>query len=192
MLAFLGDAKFYELVLRFDSDIAEAVRAQRCPRCGGVLHRADYPRKPRGVPDRFEWAFRSRMSLCCSVEGCRGRRTPGTVRFLGRRIYVGAVIVLICALRSGISRRRFRRLRRLFGVSRSTLERWRRWWREVFPTSAFWQMVCGQFVPPVESSSLVHSLWARFRCGDLQQRLFDLLRFLCPITTSSIAITEGF
>ena len=45
--ALLGDPKFFTLLLRIDHDLAEQVRSGRC-RCGGVLHRADYPRKPRG------------------------------------------------------------------------------------------------------------------------------------------------
>ena len=30
-----------------DQDLAETTRQKACP-CGGRLHRADYPRKPRG------------------------------------------------------------------------------------------------------------------------------------------------
>ena len=47
--ALLGDPKFFTLLLRIDHDLAEQVRASRC-RCGGALHRADCPRKPRGGP----------------------------------------------------------------------------------------------------------------------------------------------
>ena len=46
--AFLADANFYQLLFQIDESIAEDVRARGCG-CGGVLHSARYPRKPRGI-----------------------------------------------------------------------------------------------------------------------------------------------
>lgn len=51
------------------------------------------------------------MSLCCAR--CRKRRTPPSVRFLGRRVYLAAVVVLACVLRQGPTRWRVARLRDL-------------------------------------------------------------------------------
>jgi hypothetical protein len=48
--ALLADAKFHEQLLAFDRDLAAQCRAAGCPECGGVLHVANYPRKPRGRP----------------------------------------------------------------------------------------------------------------------------------------------
>ncbi len=45
--ALLYDQKFLALLLRIDHDLAARRRADGC-QCGGALHRADYPRKPRG------------------------------------------------------------------------------------------------------------------------------------------------
>ena len=45
--AFFNDSRFYEFLFRVDEEIAAEVQAGGC-RCGGVLHSASYPRKPRG------------------------------------------------------------------------------------------------------------------------------------------------
>ena len=45
----LQDRTFYATLAQFDDDLAVEVHARGCP-CGGRLHRADYPRKPRGGP----------------------------------------------------------------------------------------------------------------------------------------------
>lgn len=47
--ALLRDTSFFELLYDLDCDLAEEARAQGCP-CGGRLHQAHYPRKPRGGP----------------------------------------------------------------------------------------------------------------------------------------------
>ena len=39
-------------------------------------------------------AFSRRFSLCCGRDGCRHRATPPSVRFLGGRVYVGAVVIV--------------------------------------------------------------------------------------------------
>src|SRR5438105_1196935 len=82
-----------------------------------------YPRKPRGIPDQLQEDHSRRSSFCCAEEGCRKRRTPASFRFLSRRVYVGAVVVLVAALRHGATAARVAALRALVGVSRRTLER---------------------------------------------------------------------
>jgi hypothetical protein len=83
----------------FDRQIAEAVAATGCRHCGGPLHQGNYKRKPRGgnVAEVGE-AFRLRHSLCCGREGCRKRALPPSLRFLGRRVYLEAVVLLASAL----------------------------------------------------------------------------------------------
>jgi hypothetical protein len=44
----LGDASLYVLLDRYDRDVAETARTGGCVLCGSVVHRAPYPRKPRG------------------------------------------------------------------------------------------------------------------------------------------------
>jgi hypothetical protein len=47
------------------------------------------------------------------------------VRFLGRKVYGGFIVVLLAAMSHGLSADRVRRLRELTGADRRTLERWR-------------------------------------------------------------------
>src|SRR6266568_3714215 len=80
-------------LLRFDDDLAEQARQSGCG-CGGKLHSARYPRKPRGVPEELQEDYSRRRSFCCAEEGCRKRTTPASFRFLSRRVYVAAVVIL--------------------------------------------------------------------------------------------------
>jgi hypothetical protein len=77
-----------------------------CLYCHGKLHRADFDRKPRGGP---QWV--RRYSFCCAEEDCRRRRTPESVRFLGRRVYTGLAVVLITTVIHGLKPARVRRIR---------------------------------------------------------------------------------
>ena len=89
--ALLQDLKFFRLLLRIDEELAGQTRAEGCP-CGGVLHCANYPRKPRGCPSEIVDDFDTRFSFCCNR--CRRRMTSMSVRFLGRRVYLALVVVL--------------------------------------------------------------------------------------------------
>ncbi len=180
----LADAGLYVLLLRFDVDLAGSTQAGGCGRCGGRLDRADYPRKPRGIPQELMVAHTQRLSLCCAVEGCRRRATPPSVRFLGRRVYVGAAMVAITALGEGARRAEVRQLRVWLGLSARTLARWRRWWHEVFAESPFWRSARGQLRTPVTAPALPGGLLQRF-AGDLRAQLIAGLRFLSPITTAA-------
>ena len=130
--ALLHDPKFLALLLRIDHDLAAQTRADGCP-CGGALHRADYPRKPRGCPVEVRDDHSSRLSFCCSV--CRRRATSMSVRFLARRVYLALAVVL--------------------GVERRTLARWRDWWCEQFPKTPLWRAACARFMPPVSEVQLL-------------------------------------
>ena len=44
----LADIRFHDLLLACDQDLADTCRAEGCELCGGRLHSARYPRKPRG------------------------------------------------------------------------------------------------------------------------------------------------
>jgi len=182
--ALLGEARLYEALLRFDEDLAATARTQGC-RCGGVLHSARFPRKPRGAAIALGPQYDRRLSFCCAREGCRARTTPASLRFLGRRAYLGAVVVLVAALHQGLTGRRARRLRELVGVSLRTLKRWRRWWREELTASAFWKARRGLFAAPVEAARLPASLLERFAASNERERLVAALAFLAPITTTS-------
>ena len=170
------------MTLRIDRVLLREMRSEACTRCGHALHTSDFARKPRGGPAGFGEEADIRYSLCCAK--CRKRHTPPSLRFLGRRVYLGAVVVLVSAMRHGATPARTRKLREHLGVSRRTVERWRRWWREAFAESSFWRAVRAAFMPPVDPGLLPASLLERFT-GDEEDRLLALLRFLGPITGGS-------
>lgn len=177
----LRDTRFYELLLGFDRQIAEAVHADRCRKCGVALHWGSWERKPRGGPVGLGPRHRLRFSLCCAADGCRKRETPGSLRFLGRKVFFGAMVVLISAMQSGLNPVRMRRLKELVGVSRRTVLRWRDWWHTVFAMSPFWR-AHRALAPAANTADLPVSLLQSFG-GAIEQQLLSLLRFLVPITT---------
>lgn len=183
-LKILEDSRLYVMLLKCDGDLAAIARARGCS-CGGALHGARYPRKPWGwmvaQPDGYD----RRHSFCCAEEGCRKRMTPPSVRFLGRKVYLGAVVALVTALRHGANARRAAELRRAVGASRRTLARWRTWWREMFTVTPFWRVARAQWVPAVPAATLPASLLERFVEGEPLLRLVRLLEFISPVTTSS-------
>ena len=179
--AILTDTRFYELLLSFDRQIADATHTGQCQKCGATLHWGSWERKPRGGPAGLDRQHRLRFSLCCAADGCRKRETPRSLRFLGRKVYLGAMVVLISAMQSGLNPDRMKRLNALVGVSRRTVLRWRDWWRTVFTMSPFWRAQRG-LAPTARDADLPASLLQSF-AGVIEQQLISLLRFLTPITT---------
>lgn len=68
-------------------------------------------------------------------------------------------------------------------IAPGTPTRWRRWWRETFPSPRFWQSVCERFMSPMTISRLPHSLLERFEASTMTQRLAHALRFIPPLST---------
>ena len=169
----MQDPKLFALLLlRIDHELAALARADGC-RCGGALHRADYPRKPRGCPGEVRADYSSRLSFCCSL--CRRRLTPMSVRFLGRRVYLALAVVL--------------------GVARRTMQRWRSWWCEQFPLTPLWRSACARFMPPVPTEQLPGRLLERFT-GPAHEALMRVLVWLSPVTLrdagpAPIGLNEG-
>jgi hypothetical protein len=183
-LTWLVDANLYEVLAHIDADLAETARQAGCRVCAGVLHSARFPRKPRGGPGELPAGYDRRHSFCCAADGCRTRQTPASVRFLGRKVYLGAVVVLATVLRHGPTRTRAAHLRQLLGVDARTLERWRHWWRRTFAASPWWTAMRGRFAPPVPASTLPGSLLLRF-AGAGSAPLVALLRLVAPSPTAS-------
>jgi hypothetical protein len=173
----LADHQLHLLLEKVDLDLAEAAHGLGCLYCGGKLYRGDYERKPRGGP---EWALR--YSFCCSQ--CRRRRTPESVRFMGRRFYAGLVVLLVSAMAHGLKPERVRRLRETLQIDHRTLVRWRQWWLSLFVGSTFWKETRARFAPPLCQQTLPLSLCVIFQV-ERTDRLLDLLKFLAPITTPS-------
>jgi hypothetical protein len=173
----LADQELFQLQEKVDADLTEQARSKGCLFCGGKLHRSDYDRKPRGGP---QWDVR--FSLCCAKEGCRKRNTPPSVRFMGRRVYAGLVVVLVSAMVHGLKPERVKALREALGIDRRTLERWRQWWLGIFLESSFWREARARFMPPLSHKTMPLSLCVSFQV-ERRDRLLDLLKFLSPITT---------
>ena len=154
----LTDPKFFSLLLSIDRELAQQRQAAGCP-CGGALHKADYPRKPRGCPAEARPDCASRFSFCCNR--CRKRATAQSVRFLGRRVYLALAVVLFPGRRAGQGTAQAR-LAQALAVPARTVARWRQWWTQVFPTTPLWQANCARFMPPLAPAELPSGLLARF------------------------------
>jgi hypothetical protein len=179
-------ARLWSFLLTIDQELAKETRKKACP-CGGRLHCANYLRKPRGTPVQLPEPQRLRLSFCCDRDGCRKRVTPPSVRFLGPKVYLGAIVILISAMRQGPTPRRVRELSTRFGADRRTIARWQVFWREHFPQTPFWKVARAGFVPVVTIVSLPYSLVDAFL---LRHRICRgwtlLLRFLSPITVPGV------
>lgn len=178
--ALLRDPAFFRFLQRIDEEFAAETRLGGCRRCAGALHSADYPRKPRGCPVAVMEDYSSRFSFTCGR--CEKRATPASVRFLGRRVYLGVVLMLVSP-RGGAQSRE---LCELFTIPQRTLGRWRTWWTRDFLRTPFWQSVRERFAVPVASARLPQSLLERFAIGAVADRLMQLLRFLAPLSTRAM------
>jgi hypothetical protein len=175
-------ARFWSVLFAIDQDLAEETRKKACP-CGGQLHCANYLRKPRGTPVQLPERLCLRLSFCCDRDGCRKRVTPPSVRFLGPKVYLGAIVILISAMRQGATPRRVRELSKRFGADRRTIARWQVVWREHFPQTSFWKSARARLVPVVPIVSLPYSLVEAFLSRHYPCRGWTLLlRFLAPIS----------
>jgi hypothetical protein len=165
-------------------DIASHHQQGGCHYCGGPLHQANYMRKPRGGPDGIPEDCLHRLSLCCGREGCRRRSLPPSVRFMGRRVYWGCVILVAMTLRQGrpdgVSANK---LKKLFGVTRLTIKRWIAYFREVFPFSARWQRLRGRVSSSVRDSELPGAL-VRFFLLNSESAEKGLIACLCSLATA--------
>src|SRR5271156_6553642 len=150
-------ARFWWFLFAIDQDLANAIRKNGCS-CGGRLHSADYLRNPRGIRGQLPELLRIRLIFCCDRDGCRKRTTPPSVRFLGRKVYLGAIVILISAMRHGPTPRRVRELSERFVVDPRTIARWQVFGREHFPQPHFWKTARARLVPTVEIDSLPYSL----------------------------------
>ena len=180
--ALVTDARLWPFLLDLDRDLAEGTREGGCPSCGAPLHRADYPRKPRGAEGLPE-EYSRRFSFSCSANGCRRRATSPSVRFLGQKVYLKVLVLLVTAMRQGPTPRTFRELERLFSISRRTLRRWQSWWQSHFPRLLFWRKERARFAPPLDEMALPSALLAVFDASRSIEKIGRLLRFLSPITT---------
>jgi hypothetical protein len=176
--AVLRDPAFFRLLLRIDQEFAAETRLAGCRYCAGALPVADFPRKPRGCPAAVVQEYSRRFSFTCGR--CEQRATSASVRFLGRRVYVAVVLMLVSPAQGSAARQ----LRAELNVPIRTLQRWRRWWTEDFLRTPFWQAVRSRFMPPLPNAQLPMSLLDRFDALEPADRLAQVLRFISPLSVA--------
>ena len=152
-----------------------------------MLHSARYPRKPRGRPCRLGPEHDRRFSFCCAVEAAARATTPPSLRFLGRKVYLAAIVVLIAIMQHGATAPRMRGCRacRRRPPDRRALAR-------VVARQLHGDAVLADRRAPRScrrsiSDRLPASLLERF-AGDGAEQLIALLRFLGPITGGASAM----
>lgn len=178
------DRDFFLTLTQIDEETTHQVAAAGCPRCGGPLYRSDYDRKPRGglIAEAGE-EFVRRLSLCCGREGCRRRATPPSVRFLGRRFYLGAVVLVASTL--ALTPQRASALKAKTGVPARTVQRWLEWWQTEFTATGLFLALAGRIIPPLDRARLPGLLLERLE-GTAAERVLAAMRLLGPLTTTSM------
>lgn len=150
----------YEGLRRIDDDLAARAQEAGCPRCGGPLDKATWTRKPRGckgLPDDLCL----RQGMCCRA--CRRRVLPDSTVFLGRKVYLGAVVLISIVVRQrSLASHSANRLRAMFGMSKRTLGRWLRFFLVEFPASTRWKVLRGLVSARVRDDALPDALLAEF------------------------------
>jgi hypothetical protein len=186
-LKLLNDPCLYEQLLAADRASAEKFRGRPCEFCKeGTLHRSNFERKPLGHPSHVPLpeGFLIRDSFCCSKDSCRKRTTPPSMRFLGPKAYLSAIIIAVCAGLVPI---------RSVGVSRRTIGRWRSFWSDWLPSTKFWEEKKGKLtqtegdkLTQEEEATPPLQLLISHCKGSAESVMISCLRFLLPITGGSV------
>lgn len=165
-----------------DKRTAEQYRKKQCPHCGGPLYYANYYRKPRGEPDGTPEECFIQFSLCCGTEGCRRRLKPPSYRFMGKKVYWHAFILVIMSewQNKKLQEINVFKLSKLFDVSRNTVTRWIFYYKNNFPFSNEWQRIRGQVIASIKSNALPSSLVNHFLSlkSSAQDALVSCIKFL--------------
>lgn len=173
-------ASLYRFLQQIDLDTFNTARANPCAHCGGKLDCSHYKRKPRGVNLDPDDDCR-RYSLCCREEGCRKRLTCVSLRFMGRKVFLGFFILFASSLPKSSEGLRIHRISKELGVAPQTLRRWLEYWREHFVESVFWRREQGLFAPPFDEDNFATILISRFSVKALDCDPWSrLLAFLAP------------
>ncbi len=182
----LKDSRTFSFLLEIDRDTETSAGQEPCSFCGDCVHRADYFRKPRAPGIDLSDDFCRRPSFCCRRDGCRRRKTPALLRFLGRKVYVSIVVLLVTAMTQGDSPRRLSELKKELGILPATVGRWRRFWLEIFPRHSSWRYQRGNVLPPVDETILPWSLLQHLTRKNQDQReaVVSLLRLATDYSMS--------
>ena len=94
-------------------------------------------------------------------------------------MYWAPVVLLVTALRQESNPdATLEKLKGLCGVWRSTIKRWQRYFKELFPRSVNWRRLSGRLMPPVAVDDLPRALLARFyrACGRVETAIVQCLQ----------------
>jgi hypothetical protein len=174
--------EFFVWLEQADAKTVEQAVAAGCPVCGGPLHHADFERKPRGAliaPEGEQLV--KRFSLCCGREGCRKRLTPPSLRFLGRRVYLGVVVIVASFVAQALATAHT--IRQKTGVPARTVRRWLGWWGGTFLSTEVFVTIRARLVG-VDESKLPVSIVERLP-GSPKQQVRAMLDLLWPLTGGS-------
>lgn len=175
------NVSFFRTLHQIDLELARSCQQAGCPYCNAPLHNASYVRKPRGCPIDLPEEFSIRLSLCCSRENCRRRTLPPSCLFMGRKVYWGAVILIIMTLRQrkteGIA---INMLARKFDIPGKTVVRWIHYFRDEFCNSTLWKQLRGQLTPLLRNSDIPGAPVEYFTVhhSSIKDGLIACLRFL--------------
>jgi len=174
--------EFFVMLEEADEKTVQQAVAKGCLVCGGPLHHANFVRKPRGAlvaPEGEE--FVTRFSLCCGREGCRKRLTPPSLRFLGRRVYLGVVVIVASFVAQLFGTANTREPKR--GVPALTVRRWLAWWGGTFISTEVFVAIRARLIG-VDESELPKSIVDRLP-GSPEQKARAMLDWLWPLTGGS-------
>lgn len=176
--------EFFVLLEEADQRTVRQAVAAGCGVCGGPLHHADFVRKPCGalVAHQGEELVK-RFSLCCGREGCRKRLTPPSLRFLGRRVYLGVVVIVASFVAQAHATARA--IRQKTGVPARTVRRWLAWWGGTFIGTEVFVAIRARLIG-VDESKLPTSIVERLP-GSPEQKVRAMLDWLWPLTGGTTA-----
>lgn len=150
------NASFLEFAAKIDTEFAERACLKACPHCRGSLHFARYARKGRFIDITLPDNWSSFHSLCCSVEGCRKRVRPFSIRYAGRSPYSVALYLLAELIQSGGAKRSVIALCKELRVSERTIRRWQSFWKKVYAKSIWWRKTSSIWML---SGQTLYKLW---------------------------------
>ena len=183
---FLNKTKLFQLLYLIDLEFASNMKKQTCEHCNSNLHQSNYQRKLAGGPDNLPDEYMKRFSFCCCKEGCRSRAMPASVRFLDRKEHWACVILIVITLKNNRTNGYTAyKLMQKFDISHSTLLRWAKYFREVFPSSQQWKALRGRIDASISNESLPGNLICFFIKSSKTTEL-GVIKCLLFLATGSI------
>ena len=116
---------------------------------------------------------------------------PPSLRFLGRRVYVSAAVLLTSVVTMALSSARA--CQRATGLPARTTRRWARWWREGFVATAVFTQLAGQLIGLDRRRlprCLLEAVGVAVAPADAAVR--TVLSWLAPLSTTSVVEGSRF